>query len=510
VRTGKHVTAFVRPILSVGILLVILLAPHGLAEGETKTRATARKDLGPPGDLVIEYLEQSDAPLPDVIRFLAKFSGLNVMVGQDVKGTVSCHFEKITVKDALESILVTNGYGYIVTGEVVQIRKAADLGEEKVEMVTQVFILQYLSAAEVEESLGTLFSAGGQGGGASGGGGKSITASPSANAIIVNDTPARVSEIARLIKEIDRKLKQVMIDAKLVEVSYDFSRNIGIDWGGFHGSSPEDRVDVNLGNTTDAMSGLVGQAMQWQFGIVRDNFDIQAFIQLQTDVNDLRILANPRILSLHNRTAIIKITDDRPYIQQSIDQGVITQSVQYQTTGIVLEVTPRINDDGYVTMMVKPSQRIAGPTIFLQGSSAFPVDERSAQTELILRDGQTAVIGGLRRQDIQKVMRKVPFFGDIPVLGLAFRRSEDKVKESELLLFITPHIVTERNLLTEIEASRLDDFGNVNLRVDQGREKFSEDLEKERVRIETKEEFKREYREKREAPETEGNRTDEE
>ncbi len=508
-RTGKYVTKSVRPILSAGILLAVLLAPYGLAQNETSTPATARKDLGPPGKMVIEYLEYTDSDLPDVIRSLAKFSGLNVMVGQDVKGKVSCHFEKIAVKDALESILVTNGYGYIVTGDVVQIRKAADLGEEKVEMVTQVFILQYLSASEVEESLGTLFS-GSQGGGGGSGGGKSITASPSANAIIVNDTPGRVAEIARLIKEIDRKSKQVMIDAKLVEVGYDFSRSVGIDWGAFHGSSPEDRVDVNLGNTTDAMSGLVGQAMQWQFGIVRNSFDIQAFVQLQDDVNDLRILANPRILALHNRSAIIKITDEQPYIQESVSQGVITQSVQYQTTGIVLEVTPRINDDGYVTMIVKPSQRIAGPTVFLQGSSAFSVDERSAQTELILRDGQTAVIGGLRRQDMQKVLRKVPFFGDIPILGLAFRRTEDKVKESELLLFITPHIVTESNLITDTESSRLSEFKDVNIQVDQSKKKFAEDLEKNRVRIERKEAFKREYLEKKEAREAEENETDQE
>jgi len=429
--------------------------------------AAERKDLGPAGDIVIPNLNFSETELSNVIRSLANVSGLNILAGKDVEGTVSCYFQNVTVRDALESILATNGYGYIVTGNVVQVRPADELGEDQVETVTQVFILQYLDAEEVEQSLSSAF---GGGGGASGGGGggrqSKISANPGSNAIIVSDIPSRVSEIVRVLSRIDRRLKQVMIEARLVETSYDFSRQIGIDWAVYKTADPYDAVDVNLGNTVapEGQNGL--QPLQWMFGTTRGDYSIDAFLQLEEDNNDIRVLAAPRIMCLHNRTATVRIVDDLPYVESNVSQGVITQSVMYKETGITLEVTPRINEEGMVIMRVTPSQKIAGPRISLQDSEAFPVNERSAETELILGDGTTAVIGGLKSQDVQKVVRQVPFLGDIPLLGYLFKRHEDFLKETDLLLFITPHIVKDEIELTDEEMHSFEMFKNVNETVD--------------------------------------------
>lgn len=464
------------------VLALAVLMPagslHNQGWAQDREPAAERKDLGPAGDILIPTLNFPETELSTVIRSLAKISGLNILAGKDVEGTVSCYFENVTVRDALDSILSTNGYGYIVTGNVVQVRPAKDLGEDRVETVTQVFILQYLDAEEVEESLSQAFGSSG-GGAAAGAGatlGKRISSNVGANAIIVTDIPSNVSEIARVLARIDRRLKQVMIEAHLVEVGYDFERKIGIDWSVFDVDDPFDRVDVNLGNTVLPSEGMYTEALHYQFGLVQDDFSLEAFFQFTEDHNDIRVLANPRILALHNRTAVIRIVDDLPYVESVVSQGVVTQSVLYKETGITLEVTPRINDEGMIIMRVVPSQKIPGPTIFLQGSTAFPVDERSAETELILADGNTAVIGGLRRQDMEKVVRQVPLLGDIPLLGLLFKRHQNILRESDLLLFITPHIIKEDTELTAHEQERLGKFDYV-----------TEHAEKRMGRIEEKE-----------------------
>ena len=422
------------------------------------------KDLGALGEKVIPSLDLSEAELRVVLRSIAKFSGLNIITSDEVQGIVSLYLENVTVKSALDAILTTNGYGYIYKDKVVYVLSASQLGEDRVRTITEVYFLQYLDAAEVEESLQDVFDqgSGSGGGGGSGGGSGSISSNASSNSIIVTDTPDQVEKIVALLAQIDRPFKQVRIESRLVEVKYDTELQLGIDWLYFDEGSSQNRADVNL-SPLDRATGLTDAAGMFQFGLVRDGGKtLSGFIQADEQTSNVRILANPSVTVLHNTKAEIKITNDIPYVEANVSQGVITESVSFRETGITLEVTPRINDGGDIMMKVKPTQRIAGPRVILQNSNAFPVDTRSVETELRVRDADTFVIGGLRSSEMDHTRQKVPILGDIPVFGNLFKRKLDNVVQTELLLFVTPAIIRDDYKLTPKQAETYNKFEEMN------------------------------------------------
>lgn len=502
------------------------------------------KDLGPRGERVIPSLDFSDASLTDVLRAIAKFSGLNIVASHNVQGSVSVFLKDVTVRSALNAILGTNGYSYIHRDNVVYILPASALGEDTVKLITRVYFLQYLDAEEVANSLtskgGGSGSSGQQqgasagdaanamasfmtdlmgggesagqssrgggsrgGGGGSGAGGSSngnISFNKSANAIIITDTPEEVERVVAILDELDRPFKQVQIEARLIELRLTDDFELGIDWFYFNQDSPENRGDVNLA-PLDRSTGLAEAAGMFQFGWLGSAGEaLNGFIQAMEQQDKMRILANPIVAALHNTTAQIRITNDIPYVEANVSQGVITESVSFKETGITLEVTPRINDQRDITMRIKPIQRIAGPRIILQNSNAFPVDERSAETELRVPDASTIVIGGLRSSETEKTLEKVPVLGDIPLLGNAFKRRLDKVVQTDLLLFVTPTIVKDYQL-TPREEDRYDEFERLqrtlernaqDIRIEEQRreekeiEKQEKQLENERKRREKK------------------------
>ena len=440
---------------------VVTVSAQPVDNSMTPGEEVGSKDLGERGRKIIPSLDLYDAELPVVLRAIAKFSGLNIIASDDVEGKVSLYLENVSVQSSLEAILTTNGFAYIHKDNVVYVLPAEKLGEDKVKTVTRVFFLQYLDAAEVEDSLSEVFS-GGSGGGGGGGGSSPIAANPSSNSIIITDTPDQVEKIIALLTEIDRPFKQVRIESHLIEVKFGYDKEFGVDWSYFEeGSQADNRADVNLTSLGRDLA-MQQAAGFYQFGLVRDGGKtLTGFIQAEQQDNDVKILANPSVTALHNVKAVIRITNDIPYVEANVSQGVITESVNFRETGITLEVTPRINDEGFINMRVKPTQKIAGPRIILQNSNAFPVDERSVETELRVPDTATVVIGGLRSSELNETRQKVPILGDIPLLGAMFKRSLDNIVQSELLLFITPTIVKDFDL-SEKEQKKLDEFEKMN------------------------------------------------
>lgn len=484
-------------ILVGGVLM--LAASAGRAQPNSVSGAIAQeigsKDLGERGQRILPSLDLYDAELGVVLRAIAKFSGLNIISSDSVSGKVTLYLENVSVKSALDAILTTNGYAYVYKDNVVYVLPAAQLGEDKVKTITRVHFLQYLDAAEVEQSLSEVFTGGG--GGSSGG--SPIAANPSSNSIIITDTPDQVEKIVALLNEIDRPFKQVRIESRLLEMRYGYDEQIGIDWTYYEAGSPGNRVDINL-TPQDYASGLTSIAGMYQFGLVRDGGKtLMGFLQAEGQSNNIKILANPSVTALHNVKAIIKITNEIPYVEANVSQGTITESVAYKETGITLEVTPRINDEGVISMRVKPTQRIAGARVILQNSNAFPIDERSVETELRVPDASTVVIGGLRSSETIKTRKKVPMLGDVPILGNLFKRRLDDITQTELLLFITPTVVKDFGL-GATERKHYDRFDQMNEKLDIEVKK-EEDLEAARLKREKEAERKREERELKRARE---------
>lgn len=486
--------------------VVLLVAPAGSAQDSEESPASIKdvgtKDLGEQGEMVIPALDLSDAELTVVLRAIAKFSGLNIITSEDVGGKVSLFWENVTVRNALDAILTTNDYSYIRRGNVVYVLPEAKLGEDRVKTITRVYFLQYLDAAEVEESLREVFGSQGSGGGGGGSAsaGKTISSNVSSNSILITDTPEQVDKIVALLEEIDRPFKQVRIETRLIEMRYNMGQQLGIDWTYFEQGSPQNQLDINTA-PFDFASGLSQAAGMFQFGLIRDGGKtLSGYLQAHNNSNNVRVLANPAVTVLHNTKALIEITNDIPYVEANISQGVITESVSFKTTGITLEVTPRINDEGDIIMWVKPTQQIAGPRVVLQNSNAFPVDKRSVETELRVPDNTTIVIGGLRSSETENTRVKVPMLGDIPFLGALFTRKEDSVVETDLLLFVTPRIVSDY-LLSEKEVKNYNEFDNLteNLkRVIEEREKKEREKEERRLSREARNALLEQRRERQE------------
>ena len=428
------------------------------------------KDLGIKGEVIIPSMDLHDAELSSVLRGIAKYSGLNIIAGDEVTGKVSLYWQNVSVKDALDAILSTNNYGYIHEGNVLRILPAEKLGEEKVKTITKTFQINYLEVKDVEETLVQFISQDGK-----------IKGDTGSNVLVVTDIPQRVEEISALVETLDKRVGQVRIEARLIEVRIKIENQLGVDWSYFQ--NPENQFNVNLSPYNLGSSDAAGE---FRFGIVSDPHNFTGFIQAAFQSDDIKVLANPSILAQDNKTATIKILDQRPYVEANVSSGVITETVQFRETGVILEVVPHITNDGYVLMHVKPEQKIPGPLVVLQNSTGFNVDERMAETDLIVKDGTTVVIGGLRTSDLQYTTEKVPVLGDIPILGLAFQHKSELETQTEMMLFITPYIVHEIGDLSLIEQASYDRFDKMNPDIKDSIYRFEEDQDKRYEKLEDK------------------------
>ena len=442
--------------------LVILMLLSGLpivgvseaqrATDSTRSAERLRRDLGEKGQIVIESLDLQESDIDGVVRLLARVAGINIITG-DITGSISLYLEQVTVQDALEAILASQGYGFIYDGNIVRVVEAAKLGEDRVETITETFVLNYLNAEAVAKTLKTVFQ--GQGGTSIG----QIEANAEANAIIAVDIPRQMEDIRRMIRTLDRRFEQVEIEGRFVEVTYNQDQDWGIDWQYFQ--DPANALDVNL---APGVLNAGNAAGQFRFAVISGGNNLNGFLQMIETDNDIKVLASPRTLAIENEEASIELIEEIPFVEANVSQGVITESVQFQEAGIRLLVTPTIAEEEegtYVTLKLDLEQRIQGPMVVLRNSTAFPIDSRRAMTTCVAPDEATIIIGGLQRDSLTYTYNKVPFLGSIPVLGLPFRRRTKNEVQTELMLFVTPRVIYDHPPLSWDEQERHDEVEKV-------------------------------------------------
>lgn len=409
------------------------------------------KYLGSKGQILIRSLDLIEADLGNVLRAIGKIADLNVIAGEDIRGTVTVYWKDVTVQQALESILTANEYAYYVENNVLHVVSASKLGEDKVRTVTRVIVLQYINPEVMKKTIDDLMGGGQQQSGGSGGAGDNrqrveVGTLPDINAVVISGVPREVEELEKIIKEMDKKPLMVRIDARFVEFNCKEAVKTGMEW--------YVNKDLQWGNYSKILSnfnlGLInpGQATSTSagnlvFGYASDALALMAFLQATAERSRVRVLANPNILVANHTMAKIDILDERPYVTTNVSQGVITESVNYRETGIKLEVVPHITEDDSVLMSITPVQQVAGPSVVLQNSTAFGVATRRTTTELLVRNGEPVAIGGLRMTDQQSTRKKVPIVGDMPLIGKLFQRNEVEDNETELVVFITPYVVRD-------------------------------------------------------------------
>ena len=402
----------------------------------------------------------------DVFKVLAAKANINIIYGTDVSGQLTLTLTDVPFNEAFRTILAMKGLVTQQVGDnILRILTPQTLSQERSLAVTttRIFNINYSKANEIKTILDSIRAAEGRKG--------SITVDDRNNVLIVTDTPEGMEQTARMIAEIDIKPKQVMIEAKLLELSIGKDVDYGILWeyaqthreGGNQFSSigqrnPTTEAGVDSAGTAanlpiGASAGgrgagvalaqtVLPQIAAITFGRVTNNSFLTATLSMAARKGRLKILSNPKVTTLNNKEAKIQVGSKVPTLTTTVTPTGQTQSASLLDVGIILTVTPTVNADRQITIKVKPEASTIASTGGLPGISPA-INTRTAETTIMVKDGETIVIGGLIDETEDDNILKVPILGDIPILGWLFKRRSKAKTKRELLVFITPTILED-------------------------------------------------------------------
>jgi type IV pilus assembly protein PilQ len=393
-------------------------------------------------------LDFYDTDIKNVFRILREVSGKNFAIDKDVTGKVTMSLDKPVPWDqVLDLVLRMNQLGMTDEGQIVRIatletlKKEEDLRKAKLEslrkakeeakalepMVTRYFPVSYSNAAtDVQPHIEKILTPG-RG---------SVTVDEKNNQIIVTDTVRVIGQAEEIIRRIDKVTSQVVIEARVVEVSDNFSKELGITWdmsygpGTIPGLAWNTSTDMAM-NFPTASPSSIGINFSRLSGVP---FVLNARIDALETTGEGRILSSPKILTLDNKKAKIKQGVEYPYLERDSSGG---SSVKFKNIDLLLEVTPHVTPDDRISLVIFITKNdVAGIT-----AGVPSVATNEAQTELLVNDGDTVVIGGIIKATENKGENAFPLLGDIPILGWAFKNTKTTKQSNELLIFITPRIV---------------------------------------------------------------------
>ena len=381
-------------------------------------------------------LEATDADLSDLIRMIAAHANLNLVLDPNVSGRVTVSLRNVLLDDALRLILQSNGCLLQKEHDILRVLRSQQLADA---LQTRQYQLNALSINDVQQQLPQFLSSGG----------KMIT-HPQHNSFVVVDRPEVLAAIDEFVASADSRERQVMIEAHLVEVALDKRDEFGFSWTWLDPKFSGEHFTGTVAQT------LLPESTSFRVALGNEHFS-SIFQALQTHGNT-NLLSSPTITTLNNKEAKVEITENIPYIQATttIDSGgsggttTSTETVEFITVGVKLTVLPEIGQDGYIKMKVTPEVSEA-PTRYM----GIPVvEKRSADTTLLVRSEQTMVLGGLIRENMADTERRVPILSSIPILGNLFK-SKDKTRvKMELLIFITPRIMTDDLAARQVDEGR--------------------------------------------------------
>ncbi len=391
-------------------------------------------------------IEVRDAEVSDVLRALARQSGLNIILGDGVAGKVSVSFREVPFRQALEMIIKAQGLTYTIQNNIFWVGKKVDQSEE---MRVEIVRLNYSDpGSAIQQLKGTMSPEG------------AAFADTRTNSVVLRDLPRNLEAAKSLLKAVDTQTPQVEIEARIVEANSTFTRQLGIQWGATYSSGrdflggsallPKSTGDRNFAVNLPASSPTSG------LGLILGNLSKKVFLDIELSAaetrGELKIVSRPKISTLNNRPATIHSgLTFRVKLTQAIVTGANAATttttglggLEQIKTGIDLTVTPQINADGFIVLNINTNKSDPDFTRTVDGIPG--VSEKSASTFVLVRDGDTVVIGGLYKTTASDQKGSVPFLSGVPVLGSFFRSDSKDSTHEELLVFITPRIVKPVN-----------------------------------------------------------------
>ena len=420
-----------------------------------------------PDDPVFSFRAQ-EMPLSDALALFARTNNLNIVAGPDVKGEITVDFHGLPLDEAMESLLDAHGYYWEKQEKIIRVHRYE----------TRVFNLDYIrlvrggtgeNKAQINSGTG-----GGGGGGAAQGAGEitvnqqdqikfweeledqvKVLMSKEGRLVInrlsgtlqVTDLHHRVIEIATFLSRVRRSLhRQVEIQARIYEVNLKDDYSLGINWNKINFDGTAGNI-VLTDIITAPFGGFVARAATTAISFSDGSFD--AVLEALHEQGELHVVSQPRLLTMNNQPALIKVATDQAFFTQTVAQGtagtgnIITEQARSVTVGLVLSVTPQISEDGWIMMDVTPIiSRLREIRESPQKTATAPVLDIKQSSGLVrLRDGEMVLIGGLIQDEVSQTERKVPILGDIPWLGRLFKGTYTAKQKSELVIFLSPRIV---------------------------------------------------------------------
>ncbi len=417
-------------------------------------------------------LNFQDIEVRAVLQLIADFTELNLVASDTVSGRITLRLQDVPWDQALDLVLKTKGLDKRQVGNVLMVAPGAEIAErerQQIEANKQIAELAPLRSefvriryAKALDIVG-LFEAGSEDGGTLTSPRGSVVVDVRTNSIIITDTEAKLAEIRDLLALVDIPVRQVMIEARIVVAQSDATKNLGIQWGGGYLNKSDDNIVSVSGDTTNvvsltdsAIAGTlasvsypgallvdlgVASTSGFAIGFASSDLFLTAELSAMEDEGEGEVVSQPKVITGDKQEASIKSGTEIPY-QQSSPSGETT--VAFKDAVLALFVTPNITPDDRIMLDLRVNQDTVGALVPTGNGGLIPsIDTTQLETQVLVGNGETVVLGGVFKTEDVESVRKVPFFGDIPYIG-AFFRSETQVhKKTETLIFITPRILAD-------------------------------------------------------------------
>lgn len=417
-------------------------------------------------------LNFQDIAVRSVLQLIADFTNLNLVASDSVTGHITLRLKNVPWDQALHIILETKGLAERKVGNVLMVAPASELAardklelenkqqaEELAPLKTEFIPVRYAKAQDLVALFKSTQKKGAGGGGVLSNRG-SIAVDKRTNSIIITDTVAKINELRRLLAKLDVPVRQVMIEARIVEVDSNDSENLGIKWGlAGQGSYDNGKTLTQIGPNIDSLSsiqssqtsgGSLSSAVSsnaltvdlggsgsstFAFGFLRSNILLDLELDALESEGKSENIARPRVITSDKQTAHIEQGSQVPY-EKSTSSG--ATAVSFASATLALDVTPQITPDNRILMDLKVTNDSLGGA----ASNGQPIiNTKRISTKVLVNNGETLVLGGIYTMSDSQTVNRTPFFGNLPILGHLFRQTIDSSGKKETLVFITPRII---------------------------------------------------------------------
>jgi type IV pilus assembly protein PilQ len=412
-------------------------------------------------------MEFRDAEIKDVLRAVGQAASLNMIVSDTVTGKVSLSIKNVDIWSALESILKTKGLTYVRDGNMVRVLAVAEARDN--DMETRVFPLHHAKSKDLLPII------------KSDNPSAKVSEDSRMNALVVRDLSLNIDRVARLLKDLDVKMPQVLIEAKIVEVSTNYARELGVQWGGhYSGISSRGTTVMSGGTTGSASSGALplvgstvfypqagdigpsgnayvvnlpanvgagsGGALGISFGKLGGGLSLDLQLSAMQTTGNGKILSSPKVMTMNNKEAKISSGTDIPVrtvsaTAQTTGGSTNTASVQMISASLALSAVPTITSDNRIAMTIKVEK--SEPDFSHQVDGIPTITKRDATSEVVMSNGETIVLGGILTKNEGEAESGVPLLSKIPIIGWLFKKKSTFENQSELMIFLTPTVVSE-------------------------------------------------------------------